>query len=132
MSAADGRREAVVLFAHGARDPAWTAPLERLADLLSGLMPGTVVARAFLELQSPTLDQAVRELVETGVASVTVMPVFWARAGHVAHDLDPAIEALRAVHAGVRFELLPVLSELPGLLETIATTVASSLDRTRD
>lgn len=121
------RRSALVLFAHGARDPAWTVPLDRLAALLAQQLPDTQIVKAFLELQSPTLDVAVDSIIANGPATITVLPVFWARAGHVAHELDPAVEQLRARHAGCSFEVMPVLSELPGLLETIAGTVGASL-----
>ncbi|CAN5503343.1 hypothetical protein BH10PSE17_BH10PSE17_25500 [soil metagenome] len=126
------RRDAIVLFAHGARDPAWGVPLERLAALLAEHRPSTVIVRAFLELQTPTLDEAVARLLNEGPATVVVMPVFWARAGHVAHELDPAVEVLRGRHPESSFDILPVLSELPGLLETIAATVAKQLTEIDD
>ncbi|CAN5159031.1 hypothetical protein BH09PSE6_BH09PSE6_33510 [soil metagenome] len=127
MVMASPPRDAIVLFAHGARDPAWGVPLERLATLLAEHRPATVIVRAFLELQTPTLDDAVADVLSGGPATVVVMPVFWARAGHVAHELDPAVDRLRVRYPESTFEVLPVLSELPGLLETIAATVATQL-----
>jgi hypothetical protein len=50
--------------------------------------------------------------------------VFWARAGHVAKDFAPAIDALRNHYPEVKFDVLPVLSELPGLIEHVAAVIA--------
>jgi sirohydrochlorin cobaltochelatase len=44
---------AVILFAHGAREPVWAQPLESIRDRLRAA--GTPVELAFLEFMSPSL-----------------------------------------------------------------------------
>ncbi len=44
----------IVLFGHGARDPRWAEPFERLAARLRGApSPAAHVTLAFLELMTP-------------------------------------------------------------------------------
>jgi sirohydrochlorin cobaltochelatase len=117
MPAADASC-ALVLFAHGARDPAWAAPLYALAQQVQQQAPRLHVRTAFLEHLAPTLPAVLAELTaEHGDLEIAVLPVFWAGAGHVRHEL-PALIA--AVPAARQVRVLPVLSELPGLLAAIA------------
>lgn len=111
---------AIVLFAHGARDPAWAAPLTAVADAIGRDAPGVAVRIAFLEMQSPSLPQVLDELATAGASRIAVLPVFWAAAGHVQTSLPPMIEAARVRHPAVRLSVLPVLSGLPGVVELIA------------
>ena len=43
--------KAVILFAHGARDPEWARPFERLRTALLALSPGLAVETAYSQEQ---------------------------------------------------------------------------------
>lgn len=126
-----GARRAVILFAHGARDPRWSAPLHTLVDAVRQRLPGAHVAAAFLELQSPSLDAALAEAASQRCTDVDVVPIFWAAAGHVASEVPAVIDAFRAQHAHVMVRLLPTLSELPGLLDFVANAIVGDPQSSR-
>lgn len=111
---------ALILFAHGARDSRWAEPLERLAQVLRERSPGMVVELAFLELMAPALGETLDKLVAGQHCVVRVLPVFWSAGGHVVRDLPLLLEQARVRHPGLEIQVLPVLSDLPGVLETIA------------
>jgi sirohydrochlorin cobaltochelatase len=115
-----------VLFAHGARDSRWSRTLETLAVQLRTALPASHVGIAFLEFQPPTLDAALDAAIAWGARHVDVMPVFWSSGGHVANDVPPMLAALAARHPHVTLRLLPVLSELPGMLAFIAQAVVAT------
>jgi sirohydrochlorin cobaltochelatase len=115
---------AVILFAHGARDARWSATLGELRQRVQARLPEAHVGTAFLEFQPPTLDAALSEALAAGARSIDVMPVFWANGGHMASDVPPLLADLRRRHPGLEVRLLPVLSELPGMLDFIADAVA--------
>ncbi|HVE52290.1 MAG TPA: CbiX/SirB N-terminal domain-containing protein, partial [Ramlibacter sp.] len=54
---------AIILFGHGSRDPLWRLPMETVATRLRHLQPSTPVRCAFLELEAPTLADAVADVV---------------------------------------------------------------------
>ena len=109
----------LILFAHGARDPAWGRPLHELARLVAARDPALPVQVAFLEFQPPTLADAIDALAPM-CTSIDILPVFWAAAGHVSHDLPVQLAAARVRHPSLAVRVLPPLSELPGLLAFIA------------
>ncbi|MGV3742646.1 MAG: sirohydrochlorin chelatase, partial [Burkholderiaceae bacterium] len=70
-------KSALILFGHGARDPRWAQPFQRLQQLLQARLPDREVHLAFLELMSPRLPDLVADLVGRGCENVTVVPVFF-------------------------------------------------------
>jgi sirohydrochlorin cobaltochelatase len=118
----------IVLFAHGSRDPGWSAPFERLAARVRERRPGVRVAAAYLELTPPTLDEAVAALVAQGAREVAVVPVFLAPGGHVRRDLPAMVDGLRARHPAARFRVLPTIGEDNAMIDAIAGWIA---DETR-
>jgi len=121
-----GHRHSLILFAHGARDARWSASLHALAGAIQAQLGQASVRTAFLELQSPTLPEALEAAAAEGAQRIDIVPVFWAGAGHIEHELPPIIAAFTARRPQVAVRALPVLSELPGLLEFVAGAVARS------
>jgi sirohydrochlorin cobaltochelatase len=120
---------AIVLFAHGARDARWSEPLERMREALMHARPQTRVETAFLELQEPGLAGVLEFLAVDGVRRIDIVPVFWSRGGHVAVDLPQLVGAFRDRHAGVEVRVLPVLSELDGMEAFIIGAILRQVER---
>ena len=122
-------KHGLILFGHGARDPSWRVPLDALAKAASALDAHCAVEVAFLEFQSPTLLDAIHTLAARGVFDIMIAPVFWARGGHVDHDLPPLVAAAKARHPQLKVQVLPVLSALPGMIDFIASQVTGGARR---
>lgn len=120
-------RRALVLFAHGARDPAWAAPFLRLQTLLQSQDPSLTVALAFLELMAPDLPVCVSQLLADGAADITVVPVFLGLGGHVKRDLPQLIEQLRVAHPSIGFHVAAPVGEDDGVLAAIAQYCTQTL-----
>jgi sirohydrochlorin cobaltochelatase len=120
---------AVVLLAHGARDPNWAQPLEGIRTRLERALPGLAVRLAFLEFMPPTLDQAVAAVVADGARVIDVVPVFIARAGHVKRDLPLLVGELERVHPGVEIRLAEAVGEAEPVMDAIARWIASLVAR---
>ena len=118
--------DAIVLFAHGSRDPGWAEPFERLAARVRAERPGARVALAYLEITPPTLEDAVAALVAEGARSVAVVPVFLAPGGHVRRDLPLAVERLRSRYPAARFRVLPTIGEADAVTGAIAAWIAAT------
>ncbi|WP_298231811.1 CbiX/SirB N-terminal domain-containing protein [uncultured Azohydromonas sp.] len=117
----------LLLFAHGARDPEWARPFEAVAQSVRAQRPGTPLQLAYLEFMQPDLAQAAVQLVQDGCRAVEVLPLFLGAGGHVRKDLPRLLDALRAAHPGVRFELHPAVGELPSVVQAMAGAALSLL-----
>ena len=77
----DDSQPAVILFAHGARDPRWAEPFERVARSRARPAPDVAVELAYLELLPPDLAEAARRLAAGGATAIRVVPLFFGRGG---------------------------------------------------
>ncbi len=111
---------AVVLFAHGSRDPLWRASIDAVAARLRAMAPSVPTACAFLELMVPTLDEAVDALVRGGARQIRVLPLFLGVGRHAREDLPALLAAARAQHPGVRIDALPPVGEDPRVIDLLA------------
>jgi sirohydrochlorin cobaltochelatase len=114
----------LVLFAHGARDPEWARPFEAIRDRIHAQRPELPVALAYLEIMSPTLEEALDALAAQGASSITVVPLFMAQGGHLKKDLPRILDDIRARKPGLAVSLETAIGDVPELLDAIAAWVA--------
>lgn len=111
---------ALILFAHGARDPAWANPMQRLQLMLRQQAPQTRVELAFLEFMSPDLTSCVTLLLEEGFREICILPLFIATGGHLKRDLPNLVHELGEMHPDVRFTLATPVGEEEIVLAAMA------------
>jgi sirohydrochlorin cobaltochelatase len=104
-------KHAVVLFAHGSRDPLWRLPIEAVANQIKLMSPDKEVACAYLELTEPDLPSSVALLVESGVNDIRIVPMFLGVGRHARDDLPLLMQDLIAQHPEVSFELRKAIGE---------------------
>lgn len=123
--------DAIVLVAHGARDPEWARPIEAIAARLRNLLPDSQVAISYLELMRPDIETAVCRLVEGGARRVRVVPVFLAQGGHVKRDLPAKVDALRTkltvTHADLQIDLETAIGEQSQIIDAIAACISRNV-----
>jgi sirohydrochlorin cobaltochelatase len=122
---------ALVLFAHGARDPRWAEPFRRLRDMVAVQSSDASVELAFLELMEPALPTLVEQLVKNGCRRITIVPVFFGQGGHVLRDLPAMIEALRKAHPDIELKVAEAVGESTEVLNAVASYCLSSLGISR-
>ncbi|UUX94821.1 sirohydrochlorin chelatase [Aquabacterium sp. J223] len=119
--------QGLLLFAHGARDPAWALPFQAVAAQVATRRPDLSLRLAFLEFMAPDLLAAGDELAAEGCAEVTVLPLFLGAGGHVRKDLPRLLDTLRQRHPGVRFSLQPAVGEMPAVIDAMAAAAVTAL-----
>ena len=120
MTASAPLPRAIILLAHGSRDPLWRAPIEAVAAQIRASAPGTPVRCAYLELCPPTLPDAAAELVAAGARAVRVFPLFFGVGKHAREDLPLLVAQIQASHPGIAIDLLPSAGEYPELTALMA------------
>lgn len=120
---------ALLLLAHGARNPAWAAPFEALMVRVRAQQPGALLGLGFLELMSPGLPEAVEQLVGAGATRIELLPLFLGGAGHVQRDLAPQLAELER-RWGVPMRLHAALGEQPLIQQAAATLCLQLLAQT--
>jgi len=114
------QRRALILFAHGARDPRWAAPFEKLQQIIQQAQPELAVRNAYLEFMQPDLPTAVAQLAQEKCGDITIVPVFLGQGGHVLRDLPLLTADLREQYPGLRLSQADAVGEDASVLQSIA------------
>lgn len=113
--------DGMLLFAHGARDPAWARPFETLTQRLRAQQPTTPLVLAFLELMQPGIEDAAAQLAAQGCSRIHIVPLFLGTSGHVRRDIPPLVERLRERYGpGVEWLLHPAIGEQDSIIDAMA------------
>jgi sirohydrochlorin cobaltochelatase len=120
-------KQALLLFAHGARDARWALPFEDVARRIALQSPHTPVALAYLEFLEPNLVEAARRLAEDGCTEVSIVPLFLGAGGHVRKDLPQLLEQLSARYPRVAWHLQPAIGEAERVVQAMADAALALL-----
>lgn len=113
------KKSAMILFAHGARDPRWAQPFQRLQAITQTSLPEVKVELAFLEFMTPSLTDLVPQLIGDGYEKIVVAPIFLGQGGHVLRDLPVMINQLRESYPALELQQLEAAGEDALVLQAI-------------
>ncbi len=118
-------QRAIILFAHGSRDPLWCAPIEAVAQRVREIDQDVLVRCAYLELMDPDLPSAVAGLISAGANRIRVVPMFLGVGRHARQDLPQLMEGLERAHRQVRFDLRPAIGDDRRMVDLMAEIALS-------
>lgn len=112
--------QAIILLAHGSRDPLWKQPIEAVARQIQVQAPTALVSCSYLELTEPDLPQCASNLIAKGALSIRIFPLFLGMGKHARADIPELMTQLQEQHPSISFELLPAAGERAELIELLA------------
>jgi sirohydrochlorin cobaltochelatase len=116
-------KPAILLLAHGARDPRWAAPFEAMAERIAVLDPGRAVRLSYLDFIEPDLPTAAAQLVREGFHRIDIVPLFLGSGGHVRNDVPRLLGELQVQHPSVQWTQHPAIGELSEVIDSMARAV---------
>ncbi|MGX1269807.1 sirohydrochlorin chelatase [Streptomyces phaeoluteigriseus] len=125
-----GRRRpgppALVVVAHGSRDPRALSTVSTLLDRVRDLRPGLSVRLGHIELNEPLLPDTLAGLDAADTADAVLVPLLLSRGYHVRRDIPEMAAAVR-----VRTRVAAPLGPHPLLVETLYTRLVEAGWRSR-
>ncbi|MGQ0774670.1 MAG: CbiX/SirB N-terminal domain-containing protein [Pseudonocardiales bacterium] len=119
-------RPAMLVVGHGSRDAEGVADFWALAEMIRAIAGALLTGFGFIELASPTVDEAIDELVAQGATEIVSVPLVLLSAGHLKNDGPAALARARARHPGVGFHLARELGIEPRVLEVAADRIRAA------
>jgi sirohydrochlorin ferrochelatase len=110
---------ALVILAHGSRDPRSAATVHALADCLRESRRDLRIKAAFLDHCPPSPYQVFDKLVADGVEELVVVPLLLSSAFHARVDVPAVVDEARDRHPGLRIIAADVLGYDESLLEVL-------------
>ncbi|RKN03311.1 sirohydrochlorin chelatase [Streptomyces radicis] len=117
---------ALLVVAHGSRDPRHAATVAALTARVRGLAPGLTVATGFLDFCVPGVDRAMAGLYAAGERRVVALPLLLSRAFHARTDIPAALAEAEAGLPGLSVARADVLGPSPLLLAALERRLAEA------
>jgi len=111
---------AIVLFAHGSRDPLWHGPIKAIATKIKEINPAQVVRCAYLELTEPSLIQVAQELSTLSCTELHITPLFLGVGKHAREDLPNLVQELKVSFPQMSITCAPSVGEDARVVELLA------------
>ena len=118
---------AIILLAHGSRDPLWRRPIEAVAARIQTDQPRLLVRSAYLELCAPDLAGAVAELATLGATQITIASLFLGAGRHVREDLPRMVQDLAHNFGHLQLRLQPPIGEDARMTALMADIACQSI-----
>ncbi|WP_049565131.1 sirohydrochlorin chelatase [Streptomyces sp. SBT349] len=116
---AGARPPALLIVAHGSRDPRHAATVSALTARVRRLAPGPRVATGFLDFTVPGVDQALSRLYAEGERRVVALPLLLSRAFHARQDIPAVLAEQRVRMPGLTIHQADVLGPGPLVLAAL-------------
>ena len=97
-------KTALILLAHGSKNPNWKKPFENLKKNIQENYVSIKVELAFFELDSPVLEDSVNKLLLEGYHDFKIEPLILANGFHLEKDLPQRIQKLKEIHVNACFK----------------------------
>jgi cobalt transport protein ATP-binding subunit len=108
---------AMLVVGHGSRDADGVDEFWALASTIRAAAGELLTGFGFIELASPSVDEAIDDLVVRGATEIVSVPLVLLAAGHLKNDGPAALARARTRHPEVRFHLARDLGIDPLVLE---------------
>ncbi|MFF3570747.1 sirohydrochlorin chelatase [Nocardia jiangxiensis] len=124
---------ALIAVAHGSRDPRSAATMTAVIGDVAQQNPGLDVRLAFLDLNTPSVEQVIDAVAAQGHREVVVVPLLLGSAFHARVDLPGMLASARARHPRLRLIQADVLGPDALLITALRERVlAAGFDRDDD
>ncbi|MFH8882765.1 sirohydrochlorin chelatase [Streptomyces californicus] len=110
---------ALLVIAHGSRDPRHAATVHALTERVRAERPGLRVETAFLEFNAPSVPRVLERLAAQGADEVVALPLLLTRAFHAKTDIPSVLREARARLPRLRVRQADVLGPSPLLNATL-------------
>ncbi|WP_030767825.1 sirohydrochlorin chelatase [Streptomyces sp. NRRL F-2664] len=110
---------ALLVIAHGSRDPRHAATVHALTRRVRALRPGLRVETAFLDFNAPRVEQVLSALYADGVRDVVALPLLLTRAFHAKADVPAALSEALTRLPGLSVSVADVLGPSPLLVDAL-------------
>jgi sirohydrochlorin cobaltochelatase len=118
----------ILLLAHGAKNPGWSQPFDKIANHLKIISPNNSIVLGYLNFIHPSLPEAGKYLVAQNCKYISVIPLLFGTGKHIQEDIPQAIDHLSAQYPHIIWKLYPAIGEIPAFTISTAEIVSALID----
>ncbi len=109
----------ILLAAHGSKNSLANEEVCNIAQQLELNLANHCILPCFLELATPSIDQALDTCIQQNIHKIYLLPYFLVQGRHLQQDIPQIIESKRKAHPHVEIILLDYLGSEKNVLDVL-------------
>lgn len=116
-------KKGLIVLAHGSKVAETDEIMTQYVETIQKNVTFEHVEKAYLQMMSPGLADAVVKLDEAGVKDIVVFPFFLFNGNHIQEDIPNELEALKMEYPETTFTFMDNIGYEPKLAEIVAERI---------
>ncbi len=117
----------VLITAHGSRKPETFDTMDKIAEMVMGMLPDAKIECAYMEFSDKDLNYGFDKFRDAGITSVVVVPYFLFSGIHIHEDIPQMIAEYKEKHPEMDIRMGETLGTDKRLAEVLADRVRQAL-----
>ena len=107
-----------IILGHGSRNPESNQSIKSIAEMFQNDRDEPV-KHAFFQLAEPSLTKVIKDIVNKGGKTITIVPVFLFNGVHIKQDIPEVISEQQKKYPDISFELSEPIGDDPQLVDIL-------------
>jgi sirohydrochlorin ferrochelatase len=107
----------ILLISHGSHSPRTKEEVIALLNKLKGKIAADILTYAFLEIEKPSIPEAIARSVKDGAGEVVLLLNFLNAGKHVDTDIPAIVEQAKQQYPDVRFTITKPVGQHEGVVD---------------
>ncbi len=116
-------KKGLIVLAHGSKVAETDEIMTQYVETIQKKVTFEYVEKAYLQMMSPDLAEAVGKLSEAGVKDIVVFPFFLFNGNHIKEDIPSELDALKIKYPELNFTFMSNIGYEPKLAEIVAERI---------
>ena len=115
----------LIILVHGSRQKETKKELE---DFIKEISQGIIIQSAYMEIQQPNLQEAVKLLIKKKCTKISILPFFILAGRHMREDIPKQVQESQDLFPNVKLKLLKHLIQLSGAKTALGELIKRNLN----
>ncbi len=116
-------KKAIILISHGSRAKKAGEEMQALVANLQNQLPNIKVVEAYMEIQSPTLEQALENLLKENILQIDILPLFFFTGRHMQEDIPQQVKEVQEKFPHCTIKLLPHIGSSDAFVKALVNSL---------
>jgi len=112
-------KKGILLISHGSSRPDASKALMHVRDDIAKRFAGIDVQLGFMEFESPSIPEAIADMVKNGVKSIRIIPYFLQEGKHLRKDIPALIDSSQKKYSDVDIKMADYIGYDPIMTEIL-------------
>ena len=116
----------IIIYSHGSRYQKTIDEIQKTIEQIKSEEKGIKIKYAFLEIQNPTLEEAVEEYIKEGETEIIILLNFLNAGRHTDKDIPNKVKDIKEKYKQIKIKITKSLSQVEGYISLLKEAIKNN------